>query len=466
MKMNSTNGNRAVGAATFKSIYPYTQEVIAEYPVMSDNTVEHCLAKSEIAFAHWRKTPFSKRSELMLKLGDVLLKHRDEYAELITREMGKVLKEARAEVEKCATCCKYYAQHAEAFLKDVPQPSDAANSYVIYQPVGAILAIMPWNFPFWQVFRFAAPYIMAGNVALLKHAPNVCGTALVIEKAFLEAGFDEGVFQTLIIDVDKTEAIINHDVVQGVTLTGSELAGSKVATLAGKAIKKTVLELGGSDVVLVLEDADIEKAAKVAVQSRMQNAGQSCIAAKRFITVGNATSAFSDAVQKEIEAIKQGNPFDESTNMGPVARIDLAEKAEQQMQGSVKQGAKLVTGGERNGCNFTPALLLNVMQGMLSFDEELFGPVASIISAANETEGIKLANAHRYGLGGAIWSRDIEKAQTLAAEIESGAVFINAMVKSDPRYPFGGVKKSGYGRELSHFGIHEFMNAKTIYVGI
>lgn len=448
----------------FKSIYPYTQEVIAEYPLMDDATIDGCLIKSEAAFKQWRKTSFNHRSDLMLRLADVLLQNSSTYATLITREMGKVLKEAKAEVEKCAACCRYYAEHAEAFLKDVPQPSDAANSYVIYQPIGAILAIMPWNFPFWQVFRFAAPYIMAGNVALLKHAPNVCGTALAIEQAFTEAGFPAGVFQTLIMDVDKTEAIINHDIVQGVTLTGSELAGSKVATLAGKAIKKTVLELGGSDVVIVLEDADIQKAAKVAVQSRMQNAGQSCIAAKRFITVGNATGDFTEAVRREIAALKQGDPFDETITTGPVARIDLAEKLQQQMQASISNGAQLLLGGERDGCNFNPALLVNVQKGMATFDEEAFGPLASIIAAKDEQHAIDLTNDHRYGLGGAIWSRDIEKAQALGKEIESGAVFINAMVKSDPRYPFGGIKKSGYGRELSHFGIHEFMNAKTIYV--
>ncbi|HWB26403.1 MAG TPA: NAD-dependent succinate-semialdehyde dehydrogenase [Chitinophagaceae bacterium] len=451
--------------STFKSIYPFTGEVIAEYEWMDDKTIENCLTKSGLAFANWKKTSFAKRSDLMLKLAEGLLRRRDEYAVLLTREMGKVLKEAKAEIEKCAACCKYYAEHAEDFLKDIPQPSDAAKSYVVFQPVGAVLAIMPWNFPFWQVFRFAAPYIMAGNVALLKHAPNVCGVALVIEKAFLEAGYPEGVFQTLVMDVDKTEFVIQHDIVQGVTLTGSELAGSKVAALAGKAIKKTVLELGGSDVVLVLEDADIEKAAKVAIQSRMQNAGQSCIAAKRFIAVGKALEPFTEAVQNEIAGLKQGDPFDETTTTGPIARIDLAEKLEQQMQGSVKAGAQLVTGGQRTGCNFTPALLTGVHKGMPSFDEEAFGPLASIIAAENEQEGIMLANAHRYGLGGAIWSRDIEKAQTLAKQIESGAVFINAMVKSDPRYPFGGIKKSGYGRELSHFGIHEFMNIKTIYVG-
>jgi len=402
---------------------------------------------------------------LMMKLADILVANRDTYATLITQEMGKVLREAKAEVEKCAGCCRYYAQHAEAFLLDVAQPSDAFKSYVTFQPIGAVLAIMPWNFPFWQVFRFAAPYIMAGNVALLKHAPNVCGVALVIEKAFLEAGFPAGVFQTLIVDVTKTEAIINHDIVQGITLTGSELAGSKVGALAGKAIKKSVLELGGSDVVIVLEDADIKKAAKTAVQSRMQNAGQSCIAAKRFITVGKANEAFAAAVQNEIAQLIQGDPFNENTTTGPIARIDLAENLEQQLRNSVAQGAKLVLGGERHGCNFAPGLLLDVKKGMGTFEEEAFGPLASIIHASTEAEAIQLANDHRYGLGGSIWSNDMEKAQALAKEIESGAVFINAMVKSDPRYPFGGVKKSGYGRELGSFGIHEFMNIKTIYVG-
>jgi succinate-semialdehyde dehydrogenase/glutarate-semialdehyde dehydrogenase len=450
---------------TFKSIYPYTQEVIAEYPLMDDTTIESYLEKSAKAFKHWRRVSFTERSTLMLKLADILIAKRDEYAALVTREMGKVFKEAKAEVEKCAGCCRYYAEHAESFLQDVNQPSDAAKSYVTFQPIGAVLAIMPWNFPFWQVFRFAAPYIMAGNVAMLKHAPNVCGVSLVIEKAFLEAGFPEGVFQSLIVDVDKMEAIINHDIVQGITLTGSEMAGSKIGALAGKAIKKSVLELGGSDVVLVLEDADIEKAATIAVQSRMQNAGQSCIAAKRFITVGKANEAFTAAVQKEIAKLKQGNPFEENITTGPVARIDLAEKLEQQMRNAMVAGARVSIGGDRHGCNFIPALLTDVQQGMATFEEEVFGPLASIIHAPTEAEALRLANSHRYGLGGSIWSRDIEKAQALAKEIESGAVFINAMVKSDPRYPFGGVKKSGYGRELSHFGIHEFMNIKTIYEG-
>jgi succinate-semialdehyde dehydrogenase/glutarate-semialdehyde dehydrogenase len=450
---------------TFRSIYPYTQEVIAEYELMGDDTIDVYLSQAEKAFRHWKRTSFAERSSLMQRVADILIAKRDEYATLITKEMGKVLKEARAEVEKCAACCRYYAEHAETFLQDIDQPSDAAKSYVTFQPIGAVLAIMPWNFPFWQVFRFAAPYVMAGNVALLKHAPNVCGVALAIEKLFLEAGFAKGVFQTLIIDTDKVEGIIQYNIVQGVTLTGSELAGSSVAAIAGKAIKKTVLELGGSDVVLVLEDADMQQAAKVAVQSRMQNAGQSCIAAKRFITVGKATELFTHEAQQLIESLKQGDPFDELITTGPMARLDLAEKLEHQMHDSISKGAHLVTGGTRNIANFIPALLTNVEEGMATFDEEAFGPVASIIHATSEAEAIQFANDSRYGLGGTVWSKDIQKAEALAKEIESGAVFINAMVKSDPRYPFGGIKKSGYGRELSHFGIHEFMNIKTIYIG-
>ena len=449
----------------FKSIFPYTLETIAEYEIMSKATVEQCLNNSAKAFKHWRKTSFAERSVLMEKVADLLIAGRDEFAILITKEMGKTFKEAKAEVEKCAACCRFYAVHAEGFLKDIPQPSDAAKSYVSFEPIGAILAIMPWNFPFWQVFRFAAPYIMAGNVALLKHAPNVCGTALSIERIFTEAGFPQGVFQTLIVDTDVVEAIIEHDIVQGITLTGSELAGSKVGALAGKAIKKSVLELGGSDAVIVLEDADMQKAAQVATASRMQNAGQSCIAAKRFITVGKATDAFTNAVQQEIAKLRQGDPFDEHVTTGPMARTDLAEKLDEQFKSSLAKGAHLVTGGERNNCNFLPTLLTHVKEGMPAFDEEMFGPVASIIEAATETEAIQLANDSRYGLGAAIWSADIEKAEALAIQVEAGAVFINALVKSDPRYPFGGVKKSGYGRELSYFGIHEFMNIKTIYVG-
>jgi succinate-semialdehyde dehydrogenase/glutarate-semialdehyde dehydrogenase len=390
---------------------------------------------------------------------------RDELAYTITLEMGKILKEAKAEVEKCATSCRYYAENAERFLAEENMPSGASKSYVRYDPIGAILAIMPWNFPYWQVFRFATPYLMGGNVALLKHAPNVCGTALAIEKIFLEAGYPEGVFQTLIIDVDTVPYIIDQNIVQGVTLTGSEFAGSKVAELAGRSIKKSVMELGGSDAFIVLEDADMQKAAEVATSSRMQNAGQSCIAAKRFIVVSKAVNDFMNAFEEQIKKLNQGDPFDENITTGPLARIDLAEKLENQLEDSIKKGAKLILGGHRSGCNFQPSLVLNVHEGMPAFDEEMFGPVASIIEANDESHAIEIANASRYGLGSSIWTNDIAKAEELAKDIDAGAVFINALVKSDPRYPFGGVKKSGYGRELSYFGIHEFMNIKTVYVG-
>lgn len=449
----------------FKSIFPFTQEVVAEYEVMSAATVNDCLALSEKAFHHWRKTSFAERSVLMMRVADILIAKRDEYANTITWEMGKTLKEAKAEVEKCATACRYFAEHAESFLQEVNMPSDASKSYVRYDPIGAILAIMPWNFPFWQVFRFAAPYLMAGNVGLLKHAPNVCGTALAIESIFIEAGFPKGVFQTLIVDVDIVESIINHDIVQGVTLTGSEFAGSQVGAIAGKAIKKSVLELGGSDPLIILEDADMEKAAQVATLSRMQNAGQSCIAAKRFITVGKAKDDFLHQLEIQIQKLKQGDPFNEATTTGPMARIDLAEKIEKQLKGSIQNGAHLVLGGSRNGCNFQPALLTNVHHGMPAYDEEAFGPMAAIVEAKDENEAIQIANDSRYGLGAAIWTRDIEKAQQMAKEINAGGVFINSLVKSDARYPFGGIKKSGYGRELSSFGIKEFMNLKTVYVG-
>lgn len=450
---------------TFKSIFPYTLETIAEYEVMNRSIVNNCLSLSEMAFINWRKTSFAERSKLMMNVAGILIKKRDEYATLITNEMGKAFKEAKAEVEKCATACKYFAEYAEGFLQPINMPSDASKSYVRYDPVGAILAIMPWNFPFWQVFRFAAPYLMAGNVALLKHAPNVSGVAISIENIFLEAGFPKGVFQTLIVDVDMVEDIINHDIVQGVTLTGSEFAGSQVAAITGKAIKKSVMELGGSDPLIIMEDADMEKAAQVAALSRMQNAGQSCIAAKRFIAVGKANEFFLYELEKQIQKLKQGNPFLEETTTGPMARIDLAEKVEEQFKQSIKNGAHLEMGGARNGCNFIPALLTNVKHGMAAYDEELFGPVASIIEAKDENAAIQIANNSRYGLGASIWTNDIEKAEVLASEINAGAVFINALVKSDPRYPFGGVKKSGYGRELSSFGIHEFMNIKTVYVG-
>ncbi len=448
----------------FKSINPYNQSLIAEFPLMEGASIQHKLDQATAGFNTWKKTTFAERADLMMKVSGILRNNKEEYARIITLEMGKAINEARAEVEKCTTVCDYYARHAEQFLSDHEIITEARKSFVAWQPIGAVFAIMPWNFPFWQVFRFAAPTLMAGNAALLKHAPNVCQTSLAIESIFRQAGFPEGVFQSLIVDVDQVEGIIQADIVQAVTLTGSEYAGSQVASLAGKHIKKTVLELGGSDPFIVLPDADFTKAAKVATQSRMQNAGQSCIAAKRFIVLEKAKDAFFNAFKQNIAALRVGNPLEEETTTGPMARLDLAEKLEAQMKASVKAGANLVLGGEREGCSYTPALLDQVVPGMSAFDEETFGPMATVITVKNETEAIEFANKNRYGLGASIWTQDLEKANVLARQINSGAVFENTLVKSDARLPFGGIKKSGYGRELSELGIKEFVNAKTIVI--
>ena len=448
----------------FKSINPFDQSVIAEHELMDEQQLENLFQKSEKAYAYWKKSSFSMRSKLLSALAANLRNKKEYYARTISLEMGKILNEARAEIEKCAVTCEYYSENGEAFLKDEIIASDAKKSLVAFQPIGAVFAIMPWNFPFWQVIRFAAPSVMAGNVVLLKHAPNVSQCSKEIEKAFLESGAPEGLFQSLIVDIDVTEKIISHDIVQGVTLTGSEFAGSSVASLAGKHIKKTVLELGGSDPLIVLEDADLTKAASVALQSRMQNAGQSCIASKRFIVTEKVKDDFRKKLVDGTQKLKQGNQLDESVTMGPMARLDLAEKLEQQEKNSLKNGIKVIIGGERNGSNFQPTLLDEVKPGVPAFDEEMFGPIAAIIPAKNEEDAIRLANKNRYGLGASIWTKDLERGERMAREINAGSVFINALVRSDPRLPFGGIKKSGYGRELSVHGIREFTNIKTIYV--
>lgn len=448
----------------FQSINPYTNEIIESFPALSEQQIGLKLETSQQAFYPWSKTSFSHRANLLRKVADALDNNTDRYAEIITLEMGKAITEARGEIKKCAWVCRYYAENAEKFLKEEIIPTDARNSYVRYEPLGAVLAIMPWNFPFWQVFRFAAPTLMAGNTGLLKHAPNVTRCALLIEALFTEAGFPEGVFQSLIMDVSHVPQVVSHPVVQAVTLTGSERAGARVASLAGQHIKKSVLELGGSDPFIVLADADLDQTAKVAVQARMMNAGQSCIAAKRFIVHEKVKDEFTARVQQHIEALKTGNPLHESTTTGPLARVDLAENMERQITQSVQQGAKLVMGGVREGAKFSPALLLNVQPGMAAFDEETFGPAATIIPVQNEAKAVEMANQTLYGLGASIWTSDPEKGAMLAQDIYSGSVFINSLVKSDPRLPFGGIKQSGYGRELSHHGIKEFVNAKTIYV--
>jgi succinate-semialdehyde dehydrogenase / glutarate-semialdehyde dehydrogenase len=446
----------------FKSIFPYTQEMQAEYPLMTDSQLGLAINNAHQAYGSWKKTSFSERSAVLRNVAALLRRDQEMLATLITQEMGKIISEARGEVEKCAGTAEYYADHSESFLKDEMLIADYTKSFVTYQPIGVVLGIMPWNFPFWQVFRYAAPTLMAGNTTLLKHAPNVCGCALALEKIFLEAGAPKAVFTTLIIDTLSVEKILASDMVQAVTLTGSERAGSSVASLAGHYIKKSVMELGGSDALILLPDADMKKAVAVALNSRMLNAGQSCIGAKRFIILKDAMSEFMDEFLIQLKELKQGDPFDKNVSTGPMARMDLVNALEKQLNNSVKMGAKLEFGGEVNGCNFKPALLLNVKEGMPAFDEETFGPLAVVIVARDETEAIQLANDSRYGLGGSVWTKDIEKGIAIAKKMETGAVFINALVKSDPRLPFGGIKKSGYGRELGRHGILEFVNAKTI----
>ena len=447
-----------------KSINPYDQSLIAEFPLMDDTTIQKKLDTATTTFNSWKNTAFHERSTCFVNLAAVLRRNKEDYARTITREMGKVIKESRSEVEKCADACQYYAEHGEQLLTDQPIATEAKKSFVHYQPVGAVLAIMPWNFPFWQVLRFAAPSLMAGNVGLLKHASNVSQVSLTLEKAFLEAGFPEGVFQSLLIDVKKVEGIIEQKIVQSVTLTGSEYVGSQVAAIAGKNIKKTVLELGGSDPFIVLKDADLVKAAKIATQSRMQNAGQSCIAAKRFIIMEAVKEEFLRLFRENIAALTQGDPMDEKISTGPMARLDLAEATDKQVKDSVTTGAELLVGGQRNGCNYQPVLLDHVRPGMPVFDEETFGPVAAVITVKDEAEAIAMANSSRYGLGSSLWTKDVEKARALAYQLEAGAVFVNSLMRSDTRLPFGGTKKSGYGRELSELGIKEFTNAKTIYI--
>ncbi|MBK9729759.1 MAG: NAD-dependent succinate-semialdehyde dehydrogenase [Chitinophagaceae bacterium] len=449
---------------TFKSINPFDQSIIAEHALMSEQQLQQALQLSGHAFESWKKTGFEARNQLVQHIAAQLRLNKEKFARSISLEMGKILSESRIEIEKCAVTCEYYARHGKEYMKDESITIDAKKALIAFQPIGAIFGIMPWNFPFWQVIRAAMPTILAGNVFLLKHAPNVSMCSKEIETLFLEAGFPQGVFQSLIVDIDVTEKIISHEIVQGVTLTGSEFAGSSVAALAGKHIKKSVLELGGSDPLIVLDDADFESAAKVALQSRMQNAGQSCIASKRFIVLEKGRDEFVQKLFDGVKKLKQGNQLEETTTTGPMARVDLSEKLETQQKNSVKNGARILIGGNRDQANFQPTILTDVQPGIPAFDEEMFGPVAAIISVKDEADAIRLANKNRYGLGASIWTRDLERGERIAREINSGAVFINALVKSDARYPFGGVKKSGYGRELGKYGMHEFVNAKTIYI--
>jgi len=450
-----------------KAINPATGNLITEYEEHSAHQVQQIIDQNQQAFLSWRDVPFSERSTLMFKAGEVLRDNAEKYAGLMTLEMGKTITESRAEVKKSAWVCDYYAENAEDFLADEPVKTDAGKSFIAYQPIGPVLAVMPWNFPFWQVFRFAAPALMAGNAGLLKHASNVPGCALAIEEVFQTAGFPEDIFRTLMIGSPQVEAVIRNEAVKAVTLTGSEPAGRQVASIAADEIKKSVLELGGSDPFIVLEDADIPACALVSTQARMINAGQSCIAAKRFIIVKSRLKEFEVQQTAIMSTMKIGDPMLDDTQVGPMARPDLVDELDEQVQQSIQKGARLLTGGKKRkgpGAYYLPTVLTNVREGMAVYSEETFGPVSAIIPVKDEEEAIIVANSSEFGLGGSVWTSDLERGEAVARRIESGAVFVNCMTKSDPRLPFGGVKKSGYGRELSYYGIREFVNIKSIWI--
>jgi len=451
-----------------RSINPYNHELIGEYPEHSTHEVETIVQSVQSDWLTWRETTFDNRARLFREAARILRDKKTIYARLMTSEMGKIIREATAEIEKCALVCDFYADHTAEILKDEEIASDALRSLVVYQPLGIILAVMPWNFPFWQVFRFAAPSLMAGNAALLKHASNVPGCSLAIENIFREAGFPANLFRSLMVPAGAVGKVIDHPFVMAATVTGSGSAGSHVASQAGKQIKKTVLELGGSDPFIVLEDANLEAAVKTAVTARMLNQGQSCIAAKRFIVTKPVAAMFENALRNAFELLKTGDPMDPETQVGPMARPDLVDEIERQVKGSIDEGARLVTGGKRPelpGCYFEPTILADVKKGMRAFDEETFGPVAVIIPVEDEAEAIAVANDTEFGLGGSVWTSNLARGESVARKVTTGAMFVNGLTKSDPRLPFGGVKKSGYGRELGSMGIKEFVNIKTIWIG-
>jgi len=453
---------------SLETINPANGRKVRDYEEMIDSKVDEIIGDADDAFRIWRETDYKERALLMHKAGDILLDRSEELAALMTEEMGKTLISAKAEVQKCADVCHYYADNAANFLKELEINSDAQSSKVVYQPLGVVLAVMPWNFPFWQVFRFAAPGLMAGNAGLLKHASNVCGCALEIENVFQQAGFPQGIFRTLLIGSKSVERVIEDPRVKAVTLTGSTAAGRAVASKAGDRLKKTVLELGGSDAYVVLGDADIEASVEACVSSRLINAGQSCIAAKRFIVVKSRLQEFTELFVASMKSKRMGDPREADTDLGPQARFDLRDELHAQVIESIKQGAKLLTGGEvpdHEAAFYPPTVLANVGPGMPAYDDELFGPVAAIIAAEDEEDAIRIANDSVFGLGAAVFTEDIARGERIAAtRLEAGSCFVNAFVRSDPRLPFGGIKESGYGRELSHLGIREFTNIKTVYI--
>jgi succinate-semialdehyde dehydrogenase/glutarate-semialdehyde dehydrogenase len=455
---------------TIRAINPTTGETINTYEEMAPAKVAQAIAQAHDAFLSWRQTSMAERAQRMHQAATLLRDQAPDYARLMAQEMGKPVKDGRAEVEKCAWVCDFYAEQAAQFLTPEEVETEASRSFVTFQPLGVVLAVMPWNFPFWQVFRFAAPALMAGNAGVLKHASNVPGCALAIADVFRQAGFPEHLFATLLIGSAQVDAVIEHPLVKAVTLTGSTPAGQAVASKAGALVKKTVLELGGSDPYVILADADIEAAVRTCAASRLINGGQSCIAAKRFIVVESIREQVEArfVTEMQTQAAGMGDPLDEKTTLGPLARHDLRDDLHQQVQDSIAQGAHCVLGGtipEGPGAFYPPTVLTHVRKGMPAYDEELFGPVAAIIAVPDEAEAIRVANDSSFGLGAAVFTQDKAKGERLAAEeLEAGCCFVNTFVRSDPRLPFGGVKASGYGRELSHYGIKEFVNIKTVYV--
>ncbi|PYP10966.1 MAG: succinate-semialdehyde dehydrogenase [Gemmatimonadetes bacterium] len=452
---------------SFQSVNPATGEVLETFEETAPDALTGILERADVASRDWRRRPVTERAERLRAAGRVLRERKEAYARTMALEMGKPLAQGAGEAEKCAWVCDYYAEQGPALLADEPRPSDASRSYIRFEALGPVLAIMPWNFPFWQVFRFAAPALVAGNAGILKHAPNVPRCAVEIEEVFRDAGFPDGLFRAVFLSNEGAGSAIADGRVRAVTLTGSDRAGSQVAEQAGRHLKKTVLELGGSDPFIVLDDADLERAARTAAEARLINSGQSCIAAKRFIVVERVADQFLERFTTEMRARKVGDPLDATTHVGPQARLDLRENLHRQVQESVQRGAQAILGGQLprgRGAFYPPTVLVAVEPGMPAFDQETFGPVAAVIRAKDEADAIRIANASSYGLGAAVWTRDAQRGERVAREIEAGSVFVNGLVKSDPRLPFGGVKRSGYGRELSVEGLREFVNVKTVWV--
>jgi succinate-semialdehyde dehydrogenase / glutarate-semialdehyde dehydrogenase len=454
-------------AMSIQSINPATGKPLETFQETTPQELDRILRTAHSAFHEWRAVPFAVRAQSMQKAATLLRARKAEYARTMALEMGKPIVQGEAEVEKCAWVCDYYAEHAEAFLTRTPRETDASTSYIRFDPLGPVLAVMPWNFPFWQVFRFAAPALMAGNTAILKHASNVPRCALSIEQLFRDAGVPQGVFASVLVGSAAVAGLIADPRIVAATLTGSDRAGSQVAERAGHEIKKTVLELGGSDPFIVLADADVAAAARTAADARLVNSGQSCIAAKRFIVVEPVADQFLPRFIDELRSRKMGDPLAPETEVGPQARVDLRDALHRQVQESIKRGAQRLLGGEMpggEGAFYPPTVLAGVDKGMPVFDEETFGPVAAVIRAKDETDAIRVANDTSFGLGASLWTRDRARAERVAGEIEAGMVFVNGLVKSDPRLPFGGVKRSGYGREMSEFGIREFVNIKSVWI--